>query len=875
METSVDMVDGEPREKVLGFADDWTAVGLLATSWLFLPGLYGGSVWPGVFLALSGSLLLTGARLSVKSFGFPSLAFLIFAASLFAATMPIGLSLGPCLVAVGAVVTQFKDGRPGWVARLGGLADGGAILSAQSLAVYGLVPLIALRHDNPAAAVAVRWILGALGAPASRDASMVFVGGTDQPLTVVITQDALGWAFLVAMLTGATVWIVWMERGRVARLAMLWFTVALFSILRLTLIVLVLRDWHSPLVNAEVLLWNPYITALSFAPLVLILRFFPKGDPDEERAPRRTAPLGCRLHLVGSVSFVAGVSLLCLAWCFHDPGERKKGSVIIDEAHSDWEWTEIAFDTSWYGQKSVYNYYCLREYLSRYYPVNILKGPITAKALRGAAVLILKTPTRAYATEEIRAIETFVKRGGGLLMVGDHTNVFGMSSYLNPVAHVFGLHFREDATYEIKHCGLSLYKPPKFGGHPVVTRVPYFLFATSCTLDAVGLPEFVMLGAGLRSIDADYSRRNFFPKNARRSTRFRFGAFLQAAGVHYGKGRVLGFTDSTVWSNFSMFMPGKPELLLGIVEWLMRSNRWAWVRKISFRIGLALFLIGVFLLGGKGLHLRWMQFYPTTLLAVLGVCVVTSWIDRRSYRPSQPLERPRVVHFVADRCEIYLPDREQRHVPDRSYQTFYVWCQRVGLTPAFGPLKKALAAKPSCFVFVNPTRVLSGVEVEKILSYVRDGGKLLIMDDPRNLWRSTSWQLLKPFGIRLRFSELPDTVVCWADGDTVLTKARHIGQISGGVPLLKSGSGHTIAVWKREGAGTVVAVNGSHLFSDASMGSTSTRPDGQLRRLYRVEFVIWQEVFRLGSVEPRVACQRQGREGGTQSTRWEMRPAAL
>ncbi|MBD3197314.1 MAG: hypothetical protein GF317_19825, partial [Candidatus Lokiarchaeota archaeon] len=54
---------------------------------------------------------------------------------------------------------------------------------------------------------------------------------------------------------------------------------------------------------------------------------------------------------------------------FHDPGTRKDGKILIDEGHSDWEWTTKKFDTEWYGQQSTYNYYCLADHLNHFYHV--------------------------------------------------------------------------------------------------------------------------------------------------------------------------------------------------------------------------------------------------------------------------------------------------------------------------------------------------------------------------------------------------------------------------------------------------------------------------------------------------------------------------
>lgn len=49
-------------------------------------------------------------------------------------------------------------------------------------------------------------------------------------------------------------------------------------------------------------------------------------------------------------------------------------------------------------------------------------------------------------------------------------------------------------------------------------------------------------------------------------------AFVQLWATRHGRDRVLAFTDSTVFSNFSTFEPGKIELLLGMLEWLNRRD---------------------------------------------------------------------------------------------------------------------------------------------------------------------------------------------------------------------------------------------------------------------------------------------------------------
>jgi len=281
--------------------------------------------------------------------------------------------------------------------------------------------------------------------------------------------------------------------------------------------------------NNQAVFWSSLITCLSFFPLVFLLAEFlpfPQGNSPSGSAlentsagtsESRSAGTSSPFHVVypafdvkslrfGSLLFI-GLFLLVLAIGFCDPGVKKPGRILIDEKHSDWEWTDEKFDTHLFGRRTDYNFYCLSDYLTYFYPqVEKNHQPLTRKILSRADILILKTPTQEYSDREVAAIQDFVARGGGLFLIGDHTNVFGMSTYLNKVASRFGLGFRYDVTYDLPTYQLSLYCRPWGLPHPVVQHIPVFLFGSSCTLSIPLEAASVITGYGLRNHFADYSQ---------------------------------------------------------------------------------------------------------------------------------------------------------------------------------------------------------------------------------------------------------------------------------------------------------------------------------------------------------------------------------
>ena len=106
-------------------------------------------------------------------------------------------------------------------------------------------------------------------------------------------------------------------------------------------------------------------------------------------------------------------------------GSRKDGRVMVVERHSTWEPTTKPYDTTWFGERVGLQ---LRRDLR-------LPGPVlpdVAAAGDGqdrrrrrwpsATCWSSKRPRRATARPRSTAVLRFVEQGGGLLLIGDHTN---------------------------------------------------------------------------------------------------------------------------------------------------------------------------------------------------------------------------------------------------------------------------------------------------------------------------------------------------------------------------------------------------------------------------------------------------------------------
>ncbi len=245
------------------------------------------------------------------------------------------------------------------------------------------------------------------------------------------------------------------------------------------------------------------------------------------------------------IALAVALFTVAIYWC--PVGGRKDGRVMVVERHSKWEPTTKPYDTKWFVEpkrafrdvNSGYNYARIYRYLGQYYEMSRLleKDKIDDDTLAKCDVLVIKTPTERYSPEEAAAVTRFVEQGGGLLLIGDHTNFERSSTIMNDITRPMGFIFRDDLLFSFNESPYEqLYVPPAVP-HPAVQHVPPMDFAVSCSIDpgySRGRP--VIANTGLWSMGPDYHMENFHPV-PNHCPEMRYGAFVQAWAARYGKGR--------------------------------------------------------------------------------------------------------------------------------------------------------------------------------------------------------------------------------------------------------------------------------------------------------------------------------------------------
>lgn len=602
------------------------------------------------------------------------------------------------------------------------------------------------------------------------------------------------------------------------------------------------------------LYWRQDVLLATFLPMALIL-----AQVVPFRLPRIPTAVGARcrprfLPVVGcSVGAVLLVSSVWLGrWA--DVGVRKPGRILIDEMHSAWTPTWPPPNTADYGMLSTYNYAAMGELLARYYDVTVnFSRRLDRLFLSRFDVLLIKLPSSSFSDGEVEAIRRFVEGGGGLWLIGDHTNVFGSAVYLNQVSRQFGIRFLTDCTWDLPTRRMNVWGsdsplPP----HPILGRMKEFEFENGDTLTLPLFADDFMVSRDVFAQEADYSTEVFFPVREQGDKDSRIGTRVLFGGVRYGRGRVAAFTDSTSFSTFAMTAEGRHDMVLCTAEWLNRRNAPLWPARSAAWLGLLLMFGGALGLARLG-----------AVPAVLGLSLVLTGASayvagaRWARADLVPREKPetKVPYLyllrqsggaLYDNLDPAKWGNERDPERARRYSTFGINVQRLGIVPL--PVDEVpQSSGGDALLIAKPARAFTQGELGAVKRFVRGGGLLLILADNSRDAPDHTQAIASQFGMRFGPRAPLRTALENAQGEYVVTAERP-RTLEGGTPILTarvpdSPEAKPVMAEVRYGAGRVVVFGDGRMFANAVMGHHFEVPEGERKRVYDLEYLLLEHLF--------------------------------
>lgn len=637
--------------------------------------------------------------------------------------------------------------------------------------------------------------------------------------------------------------------GRVRPTMMLWegFGVCAYALLRGVALTMVAIDLQRP-----ELVFDNRLILVSWLPAVLILR-----EPRELDFSVQETGVHRWTKSRLAVTF-ASLAVTVAVGTIVPRGESGSGRILVDEFHSDWAWTDEPTNTEQYGARSTYNYAAMFQFLPYYFSaVDRSYERITKEVLSGYDVFIVKMPTARFDADEHRVIDQFVLDGGGLWLIGDHTNVFGTSDCLNELSRKYGIEFIADSLDEIDRQHRQVLRRPGLLAHPSVVGVPPMRMETSCSLAVGGDASVVLYGDDLHADRASYRADNFFGDH-KLDTSETYGVFAQMATAESGLGRVVCFSDSTVFSTFDFFFPGRWELCISTVSWLNGKacgDCHFWIRAASVLVAGVLLTVMV-LRGPPGV---WVS------ALVLG-CWLSGHVNGYLYAIATERIAVPVVAFECDNCSFRNPGSPQRDSEELGdYESLFVNSFRVGWVPRVVEDVEG-AVEAQCVVFVRPRIPFKATELRRLEEYIRHGGQIVVIDGGADIKESTSDDLLDKFGLAL----VPATEPVWLNAEALVEDVAgappigiaHCVWVEGGVPVIRDSAGRPVVSMVRYGLGSVIVCGTADLFTSEAVGGVREKPSVEQRACAELGHILLRDLVLMPAVRNRQEADGSEMSGG-------------
>jgi len=447
--------------------------------------------------------------------------------------------------------------------------------------------------------------------------------------------------------------------------------------------------------------------------------------------------------LLAGIIGLIGFTLLSLQFLVFDSGIKKGGRIVFDIGHESIEPPQGVYTTNL--QESVPSGHGnLVGFLKRFgYAVSFLSSPLSKDNLKDKDVLVLIMTSKIYHTEEINAVVDWVKKGGGLFVIADHTNIDNTMSSLNPIIEKFGIRLRFDTIWLLSAERGTL----RYARNPLVWDMIRVSPSVGASLDLTqSATPVVMTSYDVYSDIGDaYNYEMAYLGNSQLDKDEKIGDLILAGSSRYGKGRVLVLSDSAYFQNTVLYRGY--DFAYRLFDWLNRTNS---IRYDFLWLSLPFLLLLILYLALTRSRILLSIPYCFGIGVVIAL-IISTYLNMKFY--PQPdfnlLGKKRVLFDMAHNPE-YTTYWARRSHSETGIDSLIQQTERVGLYPFIkeqGRVTLKELKNYTAYIVVAPNTQYSENEIIAIKDYVYQGGNLLVVEGPRK-WRILD-PLLKVFKLKL------------------------------------------------------------------------------------------------------------------------------
>jgi hypothetical protein len=362
---------------------------------------------------------------------------------------------------------------------------------------------------------------------------------------------------------------------------------------------------------------------------------------------------------------------------------------------------------------------------------------ITEESLSGAKVLVLINTNEEVPQPEIDTIWDFVRNGGSLLMLGDHTwRDKDGKNWLNEILKPANIKYNFDSAQFFIGGWLHSYE---YAAHPITHNLGDEENETGIVVGAslkTSYPAVPLIMGRYGYSDAgNVYNSNGYLGNFEYDMSEQSGDLVLAAEQRYGKGKVLVFGDTSGFVN-GILVNSYP-FINRVFNWLASDSMPA-----SYPIRLSLCL--VFLAGAVVLFLKTSRSAGTLFLGALVIVIV---VVSAGLASAWKIERP-ITGDIAYVDASHYGRYSLESWRDDGTMGLHLNLMRNGyLSFQLGDFSPEKIANSDLLVLIAPTKPFSNGEIKILKRYVENGGRLLLTVGWEE--RSASIPVLKAFNFRV------------------------------------------------------------------------------------------------------------------------------
>ncbi len=388
----------------------------------------------------------------------------------------------------------------------------------------------------------------------------------------------------------------------------------------------------------------------------------------------------------------------------------------------------------------------------------IMTDSLAPDILHSADLVVFINPTRELTWPEIATLRSFIEEGGGLLVLGDHTDIGGSRKVLDGILSFSGIRFNFDSAIALRKYWRGCLE---IRSHPVtrgITDEVSLQIATGASLAIAQPAEALVIGKYGFSDRGDSLNGGFhaFMGNVTHEREEQLGDVILVAAQVLGRGRILVFGDTSPFQNGSLAL-----------TWRLVSNSLEWLTGCSDQAGPS----GHQTLCGYGDEIAIIDF---------------SLKPKASLEPFKSNSLGGLANCLA----------------------------RLGIEARMARTKDGWLQEAAFMFFVAPERSLEG-EVEYLMKYMERGGHIVLAQGYGG--RRASKAILEPLGLAIE----PQPLGGGDTNETVVHKEASPISITSKIQtqVLASAFDHPTIVVRRVGLGSFTLIADAKFLLDNNLES--------------------------------------------------------